>query len=158
MYGAAALMAGPADPPGFEHGIAVWRLQLAADGHLKQDWLRRFRRTALDGGTGIVALEDGGLVVAGRTGQVHSAVPALPVRCGRIESPDDHGPGPQRPIKPGAIGHRRGRTQHGRGEQRHTDPHRPSSTARKRVRQPADARLGRAVRLWTKHPLQRCKL
>lgn len=67
--GAVALMAGPADPPGFEHGIAVWRLRLAADGHLKQDWLRRFRRTALDGGTGAVALEDGGLVVVGRTGQ-----------------------------------------------------------------------------------------
>ncbi|MGE5517676.1 MAG: hypothetical protein ACM31D_17875 [Bacteroidota bacterium] len=66
---ALAMVAGPADPPGHEHGIAVWRLQLGADGHLKQDWLRRFRRTALDGGSGAVALEDGGLVVVGRTGQ-----------------------------------------------------------------------------------------
>lgn len=67
--GAVALMAGPADPPGHEHGIAVWRLQIGADGHLKQDWLRRFRRTSLDGGTGAVALDDGGVVVVGRTGQ-----------------------------------------------------------------------------------------
>lgn len=67
--GALAMVAGPADPPGHEHGIAVWRLQAGADGHLKQDWLRRFRRTALDGGTGAVALDDGGMVVVGRTGQ-----------------------------------------------------------------------------------------
>lgn len=66
--GAVAVVAGPADPPGHEHGIAVWRLQLGADGHLKQDWLRRFRRTALDGGTGAVALDDGGMVVVGWTG------------------------------------------------------------------------------------------
>lgn len=67
--GALAMMAGPADPPGHEHGIAVWRLQVGADGRLKQDWLRRFRRTALDGGSGAAALEDGGVVVVGRTGQ-----------------------------------------------------------------------------------------
>lgn len=66
---ALAMVAGPADPPGHEHGIAVWRLQLGADGRLKQDWLRRFRRTSLDAGTGAVALEDGGVVVVGRTGQ-----------------------------------------------------------------------------------------
>lgn len=66
---ALAMVAGPADPPGHERGIAVWRLQLGADGRLKQDWLRRFRRTALDGGNGAVALEDGGVVVVGRTGQ-----------------------------------------------------------------------------------------
>lgn len=64
-----AMVAGPAEPPGHEHGIAVWRLQVGADGRLKQDWLRRFRRTALDNGSGAVALEDGGLVVVGRTGQ-----------------------------------------------------------------------------------------
>jgi hypothetical protein len=46
----------------------VWRLQAGADGKLKQDWLRRFRRTALDAGSGAVALEDGGVVVVGRTG------------------------------------------------------------------------------------------
>lgn len=67
--GALAMMAGPADPPGHEHGIAVWRLQSGADGRLKQDWLRRFRRTALDSGAGAVALDDGGVVVVGRTGQ-----------------------------------------------------------------------------------------
>lgn len=67
--GAVALMAGPAEPPEHERGIAVWRLQLGADGHLKQDWLRRFRRTALDSGAGAVALDDGGMVVVGRTGQ-----------------------------------------------------------------------------------------
>ncbi|MCR6629539.1 MAG: hypothetical protein NVV74_05465 [Magnetospirillum sp.] len=66
--GAVALVAGPAEPPGHEHGIAVWRLQSGADGRLKQDWLRRFRRTALDGASGAVALEDGGVVVVGRTG------------------------------------------------------------------------------------------
>ncbi|MBC7906570.1 MAG: hypothetical protein H7Y60_07465 [Rhodospirillaceae bacterium] len=66
--GAVAIVAGPSDPPGHEHGIAVWRLQLGADGHLKQDWMRRFRRTSLDGGTGAVALDDGGLVVVGWTG------------------------------------------------------------------------------------------
>lgn len=67
--GALALVAGPAEPPGHEHGIAVWRLRAGADGRLKQDWLRRFRRTALDGASGAVALDDGGMVVAGRTGQ-----------------------------------------------------------------------------------------
>lgn len=66
---ALAMVAGPADPPGHEHGIAVWRLQVGSDGRLKQDWLRRFRRTALDAGNGAIALEDGGLVVVGRTGQ-----------------------------------------------------------------------------------------
>ncbi|MBX9634419.1 MAG: hypothetical protein K2X44_05495, partial [Magnetospirillum sp.] len=39
--GAVAVVAGPSDPPGHEHGIAVWRFQLGADGHLKQDWMRR---------------------------------------------------------------------------------------------------------------------
>lgn len=69
LPGAVALVAGPADPPGHEHGMAVWRLSLGADGRLKQDWLRRFRRTALDGGTGAVALDDGGLVVTGWSGK-----------------------------------------------------------------------------------------
>ncbi|HLO76408.1 MAG TPA: hypothetical protein VK196_08130 [Magnetospirillum sp.] len=67
--GALAMVAGPAEPPGHEHGIAVWRMQTGADGRLKQDWLRRFRRTALDTGSGAVALDDGGMVVVGRTGQ-----------------------------------------------------------------------------------------
>lgn len=66
--GAVAVVASPADPPGHDHGIAVWRFQLGRDNHLKQDWMRRFRRTALDGGTGAVALDDGGLVVVGWTG------------------------------------------------------------------------------------------
>lgn len=66
--GALAIVAGPSDPPGHEHGIAVWRLHVAEDGQISQDWLRRFRRTALDGASGAVALEDGGLVVAGSTG------------------------------------------------------------------------------------------
>lgn len=67
--GAVALVAGPAEPAGFERGIAVWRWQVGPDGRLMQDWLRRFRRTALDDGWGAVALDDGGLVVAGRTGR-----------------------------------------------------------------------------------------
>ncbi|MGE5546637.1 MAG: hypothetical protein ACM33T_07065 [Solirubrobacterales bacterium] len=66
--GAVAVVAGPADPVGREHGIAVWRLRLEHDGRLGQDWMRRFRRSALDGGTGAVALDDGGLVVVGWTG------------------------------------------------------------------------------------------
>jgi hypothetical protein len=66
--GAVAVLAGPADPAGHERGLAVWRLLAGADGRLKQDWLRRFRRTALDQGNGAVALEDGGLLVAGKTG------------------------------------------------------------------------------------------
>lgn len=69
LPGGLAVVAGPADPPGHEHGIAVWRLALDADGRLKQDWLRRFRRTALDGGAGAVALDDGGVVVAGWSGK-----------------------------------------------------------------------------------------
>jgi hypothetical protein len=68
LPGAVAVVAGPADPPGYERGIAVWRLALDGDGRLRQDWLRRFRRTALDGGTGAVALDDGGLVVTGWSG------------------------------------------------------------------------------------------
>lgn len=68
LPGAVAVVAGPAEPPGFEHGIAVWRLALDGDGKLRQDWARRFRRTALDGGTGAVALDDGGLVVTGWSG------------------------------------------------------------------------------------------
>lgn len=66
--GAALVAAGPAEPATFEHGMAAWRLRLGPDGHLKQDWLRRFRRTALDGATAAVALNDGGAVVAGWTG------------------------------------------------------------------------------------------
>ncbi|MGE5476972.1 MAG: hypothetical protein ACM3Q1_09980 [Bacteroidales bacterium] len=66
---ALTMVAGPAEPAGFEHGIAVWRLRVGGDGRLKQDWLRRFRRTALDAGNGAVALDDGGVVVVGRTGQ-----------------------------------------------------------------------------------------
>lgn len=68
LPGALAVIAGPADPPGFERGIAVWRLHVAEDGRMSQDWLRRFRRTALDGASGAVPLDDGGLVVAGSTG------------------------------------------------------------------------------------------
>lgn len=69
LPGAVAVVAGPADPPGHEHGIAVWRLTLGADGRLKQDWLRHFRRTVLDGGSGAVALDDGGVVVTGWSGK-----------------------------------------------------------------------------------------
>ncbi len=68
LPGAVAVVAGPADPVGFEHGLAVWRLALDGGGHLHQDWLRRFRRSPQDGGGGAVALEDGGLVVAGWSG------------------------------------------------------------------------------------------
>lgn len=66
--GAVVLLAGPAEPVGHERGLAVWRLQAGDDGKLKQDWLRRFRRTALDAGQAALALEDGGSLLAGRTG------------------------------------------------------------------------------------------
>lgn len=73
LPGAAAMVAGPARPVGFEHGVAVWRFVLADDGGLRQDWMRRFQRTSLDQAAGAVGLEDGGMVVAGSSGGAEGA-------------------------------------------------------------------------------------
>lgn len=70
--GAFVLLAGPADPPGFERGMMAWRVIRDGEGRPRQDWMRRFRRTALDGAGAVAALDDGGMVAAGWSGGNHA--------------------------------------------------------------------------------------
>ena len=102
-------------------------------------------------------------------GQVHAAVPGIPVGRRGVESADNGRGGSQRPIQPDVVGSRRECADQGQGQVQAHDQRRPphpiSSAWRRRLGDPRLPNLCTDAFVWTgvdtcweKHQLSRCKL